>query len=227
MDYKEVVAQLKSMGTAQNVKIYRRHGATGEMFGVSFANLGLLKKKIKLDHALAEQLWNSGNHDARVLATMVADPSKLTVTSANAWMKQANNYVVGDLLANLLAKSPVAMSRMELWTKSKSEYTRQCGYALLSTMLRDGIEFSDTDCRRYLAVIEKEIHASPNRARHSMNSALTAIGIYRPALREVAIEAAQRIGKVEVDHGNTSCKTPDAVAYIKKAAAREKPGKKK
>jgi hypothetical protein len=58
-------------------------------------------------------------------------------------------------------------------------------------------------------------------ARHSMNQAVIAIGIYKPSLRDDAIATAERIGKVEVDHGETSCKTPDAVTYINKAAARE------
>ena len=53
-----------------------------------------------------------------------------------------------------------------------------------------------------------------------MNMALVSIGITRPALRNRAIAAARRIGQVEVDHGQTGCKTPDAEAYILKAAAR-------
>jgi hypothetical protein len=55
-----------------------------------------------------------------------------------------------------------------------------------------------------------------------MNGALISIGVYKPALRKKAIEAARRIGKVEVDHGETNCKTPDAVPYIEKAARRKR-----
>jgi len=227
VDYKETMSQLKAMGTAQNVKVYKRHGATGDLYGVSFANLGLLKKKIKVDHVLAEQLWKSGNHDARTLGLMIADPDRLTPTAADAWVKEVDNYVVGDQLAGLIAKSPAAESRLKKWTKSKTEYVRATGYGLLSVMLRDEIEISDEVCEDYLKTIEKEIHTSPNRARHSMNMALAAIGIYKPALRDKALEAAGRIGRVEVDHGETSCKTPDAADYIKKAAARAKAKKKK
>jgi hypothetical protein len=88
---------------------------------------------------------------------------------------------------------------------------------VLACARRDGRDdISDADCRAILKTIEKEIHDSPNRARHAMNSALIAIGIYRPALTQEAIAAARRIGKVEVDHGETSCVTPDAVPYIQK-----------
>ncbi|MBI3856045.1 MAG: DNA alkylation repair protein, partial [Planctomycetes bacterium] len=72
-----------------------------------------------------------------------------------------------------------------------------------------------------LVTIEKEIHGSANFARHAMNGALIGIGICKPSLRRKAIEAAKRIGRVEVDHGETSCKTPDAVATIGKASQRK------
>ncbi|MFQ5843739.1 MAG: hypothetical protein ACE5JG_02000 [Planctomycetota bacterium] len=68
--------------------------------------------------------------------------------------------------------------------------------------------------------IRQAIHRAPNRTRHCMNHALIAIGGYRPALRDRAIAVAEAIGKVEVDHGETSCKTPAAVPYIRKMAQR-------
>ena len=71
MNKTQALQKLKSLGTAQNRKIYARHGAGEAMFGVSYADLGKTKKEIKTDHPLAESLWASGNHDARVLATMV------------------------------------------------------------------------------------------------------------------------------------------------------------
>ncbi len=72
MTAEEVLAALESMGTAQNRKVYGRHGVGREMFGVSYSNLGKLKKKIRIDQEVAETLWASGNHDAMVLAAMVA-----------------------------------------------------------------------------------------------------------------------------------------------------------
>ncbi|HBY07660.1 MAG TPA: DNA alkylation repair protein, partial [Chloroflexi bacterium] len=72
MNFDETMQALETMGTAQNRKIYARHGVGENMFGVSVANLKTLKKQIKKDHTLALQLWSSGNHDARYLATMIA-----------------------------------------------------------------------------------------------------------------------------------------------------------
>ena len=74
MNLTETMRALEAAGTAQNRKIYARHGVGGEMFGVSYADLGKLERKIRVDQELAEELWATGNHDARVLATKIADP---------------------------------------------------------------------------------------------------------------------------------------------------------
>jgi len=75
---------------------------------------------------------------------------------------------------------------------------------------------------KFLGVIERAMHSRKNRVRHQMNGALIAIGIRNPALEKKAVAAAERIGKVEVDHGETGCKTPDAVPYIRRAVERKK-----
>jgi len=227
MNYKAAMSELKKMGTAQNVKIYKRHGAGDNIFGVSFAKLNILRKKIKVDHVLAQELWESGNTDARTLALMIADPRQLTPTVANTWLKDISYYLLADLLSALIAKASFAHTKMEQWMKDRKEFARQCGYDILAIGLKNGLDISDDDCKKYLKKIEKEIHVSHNRARHAMNNAVMAIGIFRPSLTRNAIATAKRIGKVEVDHGATSCKTPDAVAYIQKAVARQRPKSKK
>lgn len=225
MDYPTAMAQLKKMGTAQNIKVYGRHGA-GKTFGVSFANIYKLQKQIKQDHALAAKLWASGYAEAQVLAALVADPAKVTPSMADQWIKTAESYGTADYLAGLVAKSPVAQKKMQQWMESPKEWHRTAGYHMLAVMLRDGAAVSDADCRRILQTIEKEIHSSPNRARYAMNSALIGIGSL-PGLTAEALAAAKRIGKVYVDHGDTSCKTPDALEMIPKALAWQQRKKKK
>ena len=217
----ETLQQLKKLGKPNAAEIYRRHGASGEVWGVSFADLGKFTKRIKTDHALARELWESGVVDARTLALMVADPAALTPSAAEAWLREANAPVLLHYLALLVAQTAFARDKLEAWTKAKGDFPRTCGYTLLAILLGRQ-QVSDADARRHLATIEKTIHASPNRARHAMNLALIAIGTHKPELETDAVAAARRIGKVEVDHGETGCKTPDAEAYILKAKARKK-----
>ncbi len=222
MNLKEVMSVLKKQGTEQNRKIYKRHGSSNDLFGVSFANLGALKKKIKTDHDLALALWSTKNMDARTLAIMVADPTSIKSKELDNWIKDIDYYLLADMFALLVAKTKFAKTKQKKWAKSKNEHTKQTGYAMLCAMLREPNLLTETECKNILKTIEKEIHSSPNRARHSMNMALTAIGIYKPELTSIAIKTAEKIGKVVVDHGETSCKTPDAISYIEKALKRLK-----
>lgn len=222
MNLREVQAFFKKNGTAQNRKVYARHGAREPMYGVSFANLNTVKKKIKLDHALSLKLWDTGNMDCRTLALMVADPAEMTSPLAEAWVKEADYKVLAGELADLVARSRLAEAKMKKWMRSKKEYVRKCGYDILSCRLTQGDTTLAQDLAPCIETIEAEIHSSPDMARHAMVMALIAIGIYRPGLEKIVVEASRRIGKVEVDHGKTGCKTPEVEPYIARARKRGK-----
>ena len=221
MNTKEILAYLKKLGKPQTAAIYKSHGSGDNVFGVLTSEIAKLQKKIKVDHELAKELWKTGNTEARVLALQVADPEKLTRTDADRLVKDGPVRFVGCYLARLLARSAIAEKTMRARMKSPDEYFREMGYGILELRLKDDPgSVSDVDAEKVLATIEKEIHRSPNWSRYAMNGALISIGVFKPTLRKKAIEAAKRIGKVKVDHGETHCKTPDAVPYIEKASKR-------
>ena len=227
MDSKTVLAKLEACGSAQTRKTYGRHGVQGPMFGVSYQHLGTLKKAIKTDHSLAMELWASGNHDARILATMIADPLLMTGSVIDRWLKELDNHVQGGAFSTLVSGSPLALKKAEKWRDSKRELVSYCGWSVTSllAMRPDGTDeqlarrLDDEMFAPLVEVIEKQIHGAPNRTRYAMNQTLIAIGVRSDKLRKLALPAAKRIGKVEVDHGDTSCKTPDAAAYIAKTVA--------
>ncbi|HDR7798261.1 TPA: DNA alkylation repair protein [Bacillus tropicus] len=221
----EVMQQLEEYGTEQNRKTYKNHGAKEPLFGVSFANLKLLKKKIKKDHDLAILLWETKNMDAMTLATMILDPKKVTTKLLNKWVQEVDYYCLMDVLMTAICTSPIAIERMGDWTKSDDEWIGRAGWSLLANIAIKNKTLQDDFFSPYLDEIKENIHNEKNRKREAMNSALIAIGIRNEDLERKAIEIAREIGKVQVDHGATSCKTPDAEPYIKKA--RERAEKKK
>lgn len=232
MDFKGAMRELEAMGTAHNRKVYARHGVRGAMFGVSFAHLGKLQKRIRTDAALAAKLWASGNHDARVLATKVADAASIPSGTLDAWARDLDNTVVADAFALLAARTPHAAAKARKWARSKGEWTGRVGWALVSLEARGAREVPDAVFEARLGEIEAGIHTAKNRVRDAMNGALIAIGLRGGALEKKALAAARRIGRIEVDHGETGCKTPDAAAVILRAKARgraagEGPGKSK
>ncbi len=216
------MAALEAAGKPQTAEIYKRYGTGDNVFGTLTSEVGKLKKKIKIDHELAMELWDTGNAEARILALQIADPDKVTREDADRFVGAGQIRFTGCYLSDLLARAPVAEQTMSDWMASHEEYFREMGYAVYAVRLRnDADSISDADAHNVLATIETEIHQSPNWARYAMNGALIAIGVFKPTLREHATETARRIGKVHVDHGKTNCKTPEAVSYIEKASRRK------
>ena len=220
MNATAVLRELEALGNEQTRKTYRRHGVKSEQYGVLYAPLGKLAKRLKTDQTLARALWASGNHDARILATMIADPRATTGTDLDLWIRGVDNYVLADALAGLACRTPVARKKMEKWTRSTNEWIGRIGWGILARLAMSDNTLTDGDFDRYLEEIERRIHGSKNRIRDAMNMAVIAIGLQNAAFEKKALLVATRIGKVEVDHGETGCKTPDAVDYIRKAKAR-------
>ena len=221
MKLQQALQALKQYGTAQNRKVYVRHGAdAAQVYGVSFAKLNLLVKQIKCDHDLAGKLWRTGNYDACNLATKIADPQAFTVVEAESWVKRVNNSLHAGLLGGLLARSKYANTLVIRWTRKKAEFVCATGYSLLSSLVKHHSHaISDEQAASFIASIEKEIRTSPNWTRYGMNWALIALGTYKESIRQEALATAERIGQVQVNHGKTNCKTPLAAPYILKAVA--------
>ncbi len=108
----EAMKELRANGSAQTRKICRRHGIRGDLFGVSYAVLGKMKKEIKVDQLLAEQLWATGNFDARFLATMIADPATISVRTLNAWAKNLNSRHLAGALSNVAAAAKQVLRQL-------------------------------------------------------------------------------------------------------------------
>ena len=219
-DPDRVLAELEELGTAQNRKVYARHGVGEPMFGVSFAHLRKLGKKLRHDHDLARALWASGNHDARVLALSVADPAETDLDEIESWAGEVGNYVLIDEFAAFVAATPHFRACADGWPDRDGEWLASAGWSLVAQQALRGDELPDDYFEGRLRTIEARIAGAANRVRHCMNGALIAIGGRNEALRESAIAAAERIGPVVVDHGKTSCKTPEAVPYIDRIWAR-------
>lgn len=221
MDHATAMAELERRGSERTRKTYHRHGVLGDQFGVSYADLKQLKKAIKVDPALAGSLWATGNHDARILATMIADPKTMPRAVLESWSHDLDNDVLAGALAGVVACSAHARELMETWVESDEEWLGSAGWSVLARLAMDPASgLSDEVYDGYLETIRTTIHSRKNRVRYAMNGALIAIGLRSPALRARALEVAGAIGKVEVDHGETSCKTPDAAESILKAARR-------
>lgn len=227
MNAAEALARLAKLGKPNTVKIYARHGVSGPCYGVACGDLKPLVRTIGRNHQVALELWDTGVHDARVVATMIAEPEKMTRAQVERWLADCTNYVLTDAVSGIAAKMPAALDMARSWIDADGEWLTTAGWNVVAVTGATG-GLSDRDVDGLLERIEQGIHQQPNRTRYAMNSVLIGIGGYIESLRPRALAVARAIGTVHVDHGQTDCKTPDAAGYIAKmvtARSRRERGK--
>lgn len=219
MSLAEAMDALAKAGSEQTRKTWRRHGVPEPMFGVNFSTLKTLLKQIGVDHELALQLWDTGNYDARNLAYKIADPARMSAADLDRWAGGTCTGSCGSYVAALACEGPLGLGCAERWLKAASVRERAAGWSVVGALALNDTVIADAWFEQRLAEIERDIHVIDNGQRWPMNQALIAIGCRNEALRRATTAAAKRIGQVEIDHGDTACKTADAASYIDKTWA--------
>src|SRR5688572_30070580 len=143
MTLEQAMASLKAAGSEKTRKTYARHCVTREMFGVSYGDLEKLRKAIKTDHALAQDLWRTGNHDARTLALMIADPAQATIDSLGKWAAELDHSLLASGLAKLAGKTKAAKEFFEKWHEAANDRAASSAWTVLAVMAMDAAELAD------------------------------------------------------------------------------------
>lgn len=226
----EIMQQLASLGSESTKNIWTKHGAKEPLFGVKVGDLKPIQKKIKKNHALAMELYATGNSDAMYLAGLIADEKAITKDDLQRWAEQAYWYMLSEYtVAWVTAESKYGFELAKEWIHSDDEKISTAGWATLSNLgsIKQDTELDLDYLSQQLDHVKQNIHASPNRVRYTMNGFVIAMGAFVPSLTAKAKEVANAIGKVDVYMGNTSCKVPVALPYIENIEKMGRSGKKK
>lgn len=227
---KDVMNELASLGDESVVKMFKSHGAHEPIYGVRVGALKKILKRNKNNHPLALALYETGNSDAMYLAGLMADPSLMTVSLLDAWVKRANWYMISEYAVGwVAAESPYGMDVARKWITSKHEMIADAGWAVWSNLFRlmPDEKLDKAEIENLLDHVEREIHSAPNRVRYAMNGFVIAMAAHYEPLADEAFAVAERIGKVGVNLEGTACKVPFAPDYIKKTWAAGKRGSKR
>ena len=169
MNLTETMQQLDALGSEQTRKTWRRHGAAEPMFGVKFGDLAKLQKRIKMDHALAAELWRTDNHDARLLACMVADATAITEKELKIWASEVKDSSTAEALAALASRTSMATKIREAWLADPK--MRRAGWSMVGHCAKEGISFDEATSLDYIKRIEADIHKAENWARRHRDDA--------------------------------------------------------
>jgi len=195
MEYREVMRTLKALGSPENVAGMARFGIVAKnAYGVSAPALKKLAKQIGRDHALAQQLWRSGNHDARGLAALIDDPAAVGARQMESWAKDFDSWAVVDgACNNLFRKTAFAHPKAIEWAKREEEYVRRAGFSMMACLAVHDKQAPDTQFQRFLAIVKRKSTDERNFVKKAVNWALRQIGKRNLRLRQAAISTAKQI----------------------------------
>ena len=190
----EVLARLQAAANPVNVAGMAHYGiSTAGTLGVPMPALRALSRECGKDHALALELWASGIHEARILASLVEDGGAVTAHQVNLWIRDVDSWDVCDQLCqNLLRYTPAAFDLAARWSRARHEFTRRAAFSLMAGL---AVKSKEPDERflAFLPLIRNAATDDRNLVKKAVNWALRQIGKRSPALRREAMATASAI----------------------------------
>jgi 3-methyladenine DNA glycosylase AlkD len=190
-----------------------RYGIVAKkVFGVSMGTMQSLAKELGKSHALSEALWKTGWYEARMLASMVGEPAKVTSAQMERWAKSFDNWAVCDTATFVLwDRTPHAWAKVTEWSTRDEEFVKRAAFAMLASLTVHDTAAPDSNYLKGLKLIEREASDDRNFVKKAVNWALRSIGKRNRALNTAAVAVAKRLAERE----------DSAARWVGKTALRE------
>jgi len=191
--------QLKSLSDPEAVAGMARFGINPDnTLGVSIPTLRKMAKEIGKNHALAQEFWSSGVHEARILAGMVDDPGEVTAEQMERWAADFDSWDVCDqVCSNLFDKTRFAYEKAHEWSGREEEFVRRAGFVLMAVLSVHDKKTGDEKFLEFLPLIKNGALDERNFVKKAVNWALRQIGKRNMDLNKAAILTANDILKID------------------------------
>ena len=192
-----VLATLRKKGSKRNVEGMARYGIPStNALGVSVGDLRRLSKTLGRDHDLAEALWDTGIYEARMLASFVDDPVRVTPAQMDRWCRDFDSWAIVDTVCfHLFDKTPHGFRKVAQWSRSRNEFPKRAAFALLASLAAHDKESPDEPFRKLLPLIERAATDDRNFVKKGVLWALRAVGERSPSLNADARELARALSE--------------------------------
>ncbi len=168
------------------------------VWGVSAPKLRALAKEVGRNHDLAAELWRTGVHDARILATLIDDPKQIAVKQMEQWALDFNSWAVCDAACGcLFDKTPYAWDKAIEWIDRPEEYVKRAGFVLMAALAVHDKKAPNERFEAFLSLIESRATDDRNFVKKAVNWALRQIGKRNRRLNSLAIEAGERVRRID------------------------------
>lgn len=195
----EILIRLEKLSMPQNLEGMARYGIdTDKAFGIPIPSLRKLAKEIGPDHQLALSLWNSGFHEARILASMVENPKLVEEEQLNQWANEFNSWDLCDQCCNnLIGRTKWSYQKAMEWSRDDRLFVKRAGFVLMAVLAVHDKKADDQDFLYFFDRIKQESSDDRNFVKKAVNWALRQIGKRNVRLNELAIDVSTEILKNE------------------------------
>jgi 3-methyladenine DNA glycosylase AlkD len=220
MTVAETLKKLETLGNEKMRLQNKKHGAHDNQFGAKLGDIRKLSETIKTNHGLAKALWETGNIEARLLATLIIIPKALSVTELDKMVQYERfTQVVDWLYAYVIKEHPDKEQLRQQWLLSAGPMTARLGWSLTSGRVARSPE--GLDIPAILHRLEAEMPNAAPEVQWTMNTTLAQIGIHHPAYRERAIAIGERLGIYRDYPVSKGCTSPFAPIWINEMVKRQ------
>lgn len=222
VDYEEIIKTLKSHSNPKNVAGMARFGINSKnTLGVSIPVLRKIAKENGKNHTLAGELWASGIHEARILASYVEEPKSVTEKQMDDWVADFDSWDVCDqVCSSLFDKTPFAHRKAAEWSRRNEEFIKRAGFAMMACLAVHDKQAADSAFMKFLPIIKRGSVDERNFVRKAVNWALRQIGKRNKRLNAAAIKAAKEIAKIDSKSAKWIAK--DALRELKSMAVKKR-----
>lgn len=199
MTCREIIRRVRSLGDPAAAAGMARYGIKAtNLLGVSIPKLRALARECGRNHALALELWATGIHEARILASMVDVPGEVGSGQMDRWARGFVSWDVCDQCCNnLFGYTPFAWEKAVRWADRKGEFVRRAGFVMMAVLAVHDKAAGDRAFAALMPVIERHAVDERNFVRKAVNWALRQIGKRNERLRRMAIRTAERIRRID------------------------------
>jgi 3-methyladenine DNA glycosylase AlkD len=204
MSVQNILSELEQRSNPKRLEGMRRYGINiKNTLGVSMPDITAIAKKYKGDHQLALDLWDTGIHEARILAALIDDPKEVTDEQMEAWVSDFNSWDVCDqVVMKLFDRTPFARKKAIEWANRDEEFVKRAGFAMMASIAVHNKKAEDSYFDDFFELIIKKSDDNRNFVKKAINWALRQIGKRNHQLRIKAIEAANHILSQNSKSGN-------------------------
>ena len=195
----EILTYLYSLANPVNVAGMARYGINPHnTLGVNIPTLRQIAKESGRDHALALELWESGVHEARLLAAFIDDPKQVSEDQMERWAGDFDSWDICDqVCSSLFDRTPLAWQKIYQWSEREDEFVKRAAFVLIAALANHAKRAPDAQFEAFFPLLVQQATDERNFVRKAVNWALRGIGKRNRTLNQKAIALCEQISQLD------------------------------